>query len=44
MGKREILVTPYGEMLDMLACSAIDAGASQKKPKMKMEEILFELQ
>lgn len=43
MSKREILVTPYGEMLDMLACSAIDAGAKQKEPKMKMEDILFSL-
>lgn len=44
MSKREILTTRYGEMCDMLACSAIDAGASQKKPKMTMEDILFSLQ
>lgn len=43
MSKREILITPYGEMCDMLACSAIDNGASQKKPKKTMEEILFNL-
>lgn len=43
MSKREILVTPYGEMLDMLACSAIDNGASQKKPKLTMEDILFKI-
>ena len=41
MSKREILITPYGEMLDMLACSAIDAGASQKKEKPTMEQIIF---
>lgn len=44
MSKREILVTRYGEMCDMLACFAIDAGASQKKPQMTMEDILFDLQ
>jgi len=41
MSKREILVTPYGEMLDMLACFAIDSGASQKKEKPTMEQIIF---
>ena len=43
MSKEEILITPYGEMMDMLACSYIDAGASQKKRKLTMEEILFEV-
>ena len=42
MSKQEILVTPYGEMLDMLACSAIDSGnAEPKKQKMRMEDILM---
>ena len=43
MSKEEVLITPYAEMMDMLACSAIDAGASQKKKKLTMEEILFEV-
>lgn len=42
MSKREILVTPYGEMLDMLACFAIDSGSAEpKKKKMSMEEIFM---
>jgi len=41
MSKREILVTPYGEMLDMLACFAIDAGASQKKKKKSQYDLFF---
>lgn len=36
MDKREILVTPYAEMLDMLACLAIDNGAKQKTEKEKI--------
>jgi len=43
MSKAEVLVTPYGEMMDMLACSAIDAGAKQKKEKLSMEQILFDI-
>lgn len=43
MSKPEILVTPYGEMLDMLACSAIDQGAKQKRKPLSMESILFSL-
>lgn len=38
MSKREILATPYEEMLDMLACLAIDNGASQKKEKFKPKQ------
>lgn len=41
MSKQEILVTPFGEMLDMLACFAIDNGASQKKPKLTQEQMFF---
>lgn len=41
MGKEEILVTPIGEMLDMISCLAIYEGsAKQKPPKLSMEEIL----
>lgn len=41
MSKREILYTPIGEMLDMLACMSIyEGGAKQKPPKMKMEDFL----
>lgn len=38
MGKREILATPYEEMLDMLACLAIDNGARQKAEKKKLSQ------
>lgn len=43
MSKQEVLVTPYGEMIDMLNCSAIDNGAKQKKAQLTQEQILFEL-
>jgi len=43
MTKQEVLVTPYGEMIDMLNCSAIDAGAKQKAQKLTQEQILFEI-
>ena len=43
MSKQEILCTPIGEMLDMLACMAIfEGGAKEKAPQMTMNEI-FEL-
>lgn len=33
--------TRFGEMMDMMDCMAIEAGgATEKKPKMTMEEIL----
>lgn len=42
MSKREILVTPYGEMADMIACLFIDEGrAKPKKPKPRMEDVLM---
>lgn len=41
MSKREVLVTPYGEMLDMLSCFAIDAGASQEKDPLTQEQMFF---
>ena len=31
MGRQEIMVTRYGEMLDMIACLAIYKGATPKK-------------
>jgi hypothetical protein len=41
MGKKEILCTPIGEMLDMLSCLSIyEGGAKQKPPKMRMEDFL----
>ena len=43
MTKKEVLVTPYGEMMDMIACMNIDAGAKQKKEELTQEQILFEL-
>lgn len=37
MSKQEILYTPIGEMLDMLACFSItEGGAKQKVPKRKL--------
>ncbi|WP_278658761.1 hypothetical protein [Ruthenibacterium lactatiformans] len=36
MERREILLTRYGEMLDMIACLAIQNGAPPKKEKRKM--------
>jgi len=36
MGRREILLTRYGEMLDMIACLDIQHGAPPKKEKRKM--------
>lgn len=43
MSKAEILCTPIGEMLDMMACMAIfEGGAKEKPPKLTMNEI-FEL-
>lgn len=43
MSKQEILCTPYGEMLDMLACHSIyEGGVKPKKKKhhMSMEDFL----
>lgn len=43
MTAREIEVTRYGEMLDMMACLAIENGAKPKKHKKKlsMEQLIF---
>lgn len=43
MSKREVLITPFGEMMDMLACSAIDAGAKQKGKQLTQEEMFFDI-
>lgn len=43
MGKREILVTPYGELLDMLACFAIENGATQKGRGLTTEDKFFNI-
>ena len=39
MSKREIDITRYGEMLDMIACHAIFNGA-KPKTKRSMEDVL----
>lgn len=39
MGRQEILATRYGEMLDMIACLAIQNGA---KPKKKRKRLRYE--
>lgn len=35
MSKREILITPYGEMMDMLACLSIYEGTAVPKKQTK---------
>ena len=35
MEKREILCTPYGEMVDMISCMAIYNGTARQKKKKK---------
>lgn len=39
MSKREILVTPFGEMNDMVSCLAIYNGTAKEKVKSKRTEI-----
>lgn len=39
MSRQEILATRYGEMLDMIACLAIQNGA---KPKKKRKRLPYE--
>lgn len=44
MSREETLATRYGEMLDLIACMSIYNGrATQKKKKMTMETILFDM-
>lgn len=41
MGKEEILITPIGEMMDMLSCLSIyEGGAKPKKKRLRMEDLL----
>lgn len=41
MSKQEILITPIGEMMDMLACFSIFEGAAKpKKPKMNFNDFI----
>lgn len=35
MSKREVLVTPVGEMRDMIACMSIESGDAKPKKKKK---------
>ena len=38
MDKRETLLSPYGEFMDLIACDAIYKGqAKQKRPKKKLK-------
>lgn len=39
MNREETLLTRYGEMLDMIACMAINNGADQKEREMTFDEI-----
>lgn len=42
MDRREILITRYGEMMDMLACMSIYEGSAEpkkQKKKLSFEEI-----
>jgi hypothetical protein len=41
MSRAEILVTSQAEMEDMIACQAIENGAKQKKEKLSMYQMLF---
>jgi len=41
MSKKEILITPIGEMFDMISCLSIyEGGAKPKKPKISVQELL----
>lgn len=43
MGKREILITKYGEMMDMIACLAIFNGSAKpkkRKPKLSYMQVM----
>lgn len=40
MGKAEILITPIGEMLDMISCLAIYNGTA--KPKKKRKKLSYQ--
>ncbi len=40
MSKEETMNTRFGEMLDLMACMAIEKGADEAQKKLTMEEIL----
>lgn len=40
MSRVETLNTRLGEMLDLMACKAIENGAKIKQPEMTLEDIL----
>lgn len=43
MSKREILATPYGEMIDMISCLSVYQGVAKvkkKKRKMGFDEVM----
>lgn len=43
MCKREVLITKYGEMMDMIACLAIFNGAAKpkkRKPKLTYMQVM----
>lgn len=41
MARDEVEITRWGEMMDLIACHAINNGAKPKKRKKTMEEILM---
>lgn len=41
MARDEVEITRWGEMMDLIACHAINNGAKPKKRKKTMEEILL---
>lgn len=41
MSKAEILVTPYGEMMDMLTCLSIFNGTAKPRKKWTFDDILM---
>lgn len=40
MTRQEIMVTKYGEMLDMISCRAIDLGLCRQKIKLSYDEVM----
>ena len=41
MSTQEIMVTTYGEMVDMISCLSIyEGGAKPKKPRMRYEDVM----
>ena len=40
MSRQEILATRYGEMLDMIACLAIQNGEKKKRKRLRYEDAI----